>query len=154
MSNVISIFSARKRKEPESAQPIKSNRPPTGPVVGSCVRCSKPIQESELVKFDPRKFHFHCFMDATKLKGWKSSLGWMFWRLAKPFAQALGKERVKPIIDPFCDEDLTFAETFKAFNELECMLHTTPVVDGDLKAEALKALGECKEQLRIYARLP
>lgn len=156
MDTVISIFSAKKRPKPETAKPLMAGtyRPPSGPLVGTCTKCGKPIAERDAVDDDGQKLHFNCLMDETKLKGWRSSLGWMYWQLAPAFARALGKDRVKPIIDPFFDGGMTFAETFKAFTELERMLRTTPGIAEDITAAALKALAACKDQFRLYARLP
>jgi hypothetical protein len=154
MGKVIRLFGSRTREcsSVEPKQPAATPAPaptPRGKVVGACDLCRQPVEQEDAFFGEGRVIHFSCLIRQNKERGWDACRHFMFHTLAFPFARALGTPRVRPLIDQFLDDATHYALAFTLFNHLERMLRESAAAPSD-RAEAERALAECKQQLRRY----
>jgi hypothetical protein len=154
MDSVISLLGRRRRerRSAEATQPSAApQRPPSGAIIGTCDLCHLSVHESDAFHGDGRVMHCSCLAQYNKERGWDACRHFMYQRLAFPFARALGTPRVRPFIDQFLDPGTHYAPAFTLLSNLEMMLLQSAVAPDD-QAEAVRALAECKGQLRRYLR--
>jgi hypothetical protein len=125
--------------------------PPTGKIIGTCDLCKQPAAADDVFYFTDRVTHWTCLERWNTERGWDASRLFMFHTLAWPFADALGKEQVKPLILQFQDDATHYVLAFEILNCLQRMLRDAPVAT-EKRAKAEQALAACKEQLRQYVR--
>jgi len=151
MGTLISLLGfKRERRNDKPAQPRLAARPqPAGKTVGSCDLCHQDVTENDVFWFTDRVTHQSCLTQWNKERGWEASRRFMYHTLAHPFADALGVDQVRPLIDQFLDDATQYALAFNIFNCLETMLRDAPLMP-DKRACAKQALDDCKDQLRSY----